>query len=249
MGLDKDRCAQQLIETVQPYWEAEGEITRRFFARNPTTAHYEYFLKSLLWKELHPVNGYFNGIQAELAKLSDMFPQLDKGVDRRHYHFLIQQMAEEVNHYVVLAEVLELVLGHAISPDDTFEIPEERKLCELRTGYVQSGDPVQKAAVLLTEGGGSRTFKAASQVGGDEVRDMLAKAMNVIYVDEADHADEAVREAVEVLTSEDDLERMKVAARAVSRQRVDMRLDMFSHPMSQDEVERYIAEQAAALAA
>ena len=154
-----------------------------------------------------------------------------------------------MNHYVVLAEVLEHVLGRAISPDDTFEISEERNLFPLRTGYVQSGDPVQKAAVLLTEGGGSRTFKAASQVGGDEVRDMLAKAMNVIYEDEADHADEAVREAVEVLTSEDDLERMKVAADAVSRQRVDMRLDMFSHPMSQDEVDRYIAEQAAALAA
>ena len=249
MALDEDRCARELIETALPYWEAEGEITRLFFARNPTNEQYEYFLKSLLWKELNPVNGYFNGIQAELAKLADMFPRLDKGVDRRHYHFLIQQMAQEVNHYVVLAEVLEHILGHAISPDDTFEIPEERKLCELRTGYVQSGDPVQKAAVLLTEGGGSRTFKVASEIGGDDVKDMIATAMKVIHEDEADHFDEAAREAVAVLTSEDDLERMKAAARAVSRQRVDMRLDMFSHPMSQDEVERFIAEQEAALAA
>jgi len=42
--------AQQLLETVTPYWEAEAEITRRFFAEAPTKEGQVYWLRAQIWK-------------------------------------------------------------------------------------------------------------------------------------------------------------------------------------------------------
>ena len=231
---------RKLADTAWPYWEAEGEIARRFFERAGPDDH-AFYLRAQLWKELNPVDGYFNGLHRELAGLVEKFPRIDKDIDRHDYHFALTQLAEEFNHYVLLAHIFEHVVGRRIAPDDTVQLAEEKKLGDLRRGYVDSGDAVARAAVGFTEGGGAALFREGAKLSGSEINDMTARAMKVIYDDETDHYKVMARDAVALIANDADLERMTDAIRAISAQRVWMRHEMFPNAMTRDEVEAFIA--------
>jgi len=227
---------RELIRTALPYWETEAHITRRFFNGKPSREDHIFWLRAQLWKELHPVDGYFTGIQKELSQLVALFPRIDKDIDRHRYHYLLQQMTQEFNHYVLMADALQYLLGHPISAEDTFQLPQEKKLAELRRGYANSGSPVDKAAVLVTEGGGARMFREGRKLDGGPLERMIAKAMEVIYQDEKNHYKEAAREAARAVKNRPDLLRMKKAIREISQQRVHMRNEMFRQPLTTEKI-------------
>jgi hypothetical protein len=236
----KTDIERKLSDTAWPYWEAEGEIAKRFYAKASPDDH-AFYLRAQLWKELNPVDGYFNGLHRELTRLVQNFPLVDKEIDRHDYHFALTQLTEEFNHYVLLADIFEHVVGRAIASDDTVQLPEEKKLGDLRRGYVESGDPVTRAAVGFTEGGGAALFREGARISGDEINDMTARAMQVIYDDEKDHYVEMAKAAVGLIENDDDLARMTDAIRAISAQRVWMRNEMFRDPMTRDEIDAFIA--------
>ena len=226
----------ELIRTALPFWEAEAQITRRFFSGKPSREDHIFWLKAQLWKELHPVDGYFTGIQKELSQLVALFPKIDKDIDRHRYHHLLEQMTQEFNHYVLMADALEYLLGHPISAEDTFQLPQEKKLAELRREYANSGSAVDKAAVLVTEGGGARMFREGRKLKGGSFERLIAKAMEVIYQDEKNHYKEAAGEAAQAVAGPQDLQRMKKAIREISQQRVYMRNEMFREPLTSHEI-------------
>jgi hypothetical protein len=232
---------QELIATALPYWEVEATIVRRFFASKPPQEDHIFWLKAQLWKELHPVDGYFTGLQKELNDLAARFPEIDKTIGRRKYHALLEQLTQEFNHYVLMADVLEYLLGHPVSADDTFQLPEEKKLGDLRRNYTHSGSAVERAAVLVTEGGGARMFREGRKLKGGRLEKMIAAAMEVIYRDEKNHYKEAAREAARAVRNKSDLARMKKAIHAVSRQRVYMRNEMFKEPLTREEIGRRVS--------
>ena len=123
---DMKDVEQDLIRTALPYWEAEAMIVRRFFKKRPTREDHIFWLKAQLWKELHPVDGYFTGLQKELNDLAANFSEIDKSIDRHQYHLLLEQLTQEFNHYVLMADVLEYLLGHPVSAEDTFQLPQEK---------------------------------------------------------------------------------------------------------------------------
>ncbi len=196
-----------LADAAWPYWEAEGEIAKRFFAKATDEDHI-FYLRAQLWKELNPVDGYFNGLHRELANLVDMYPKVDKEIDRHDYHFLLTQLTEEFNHYVVLADIFEHLMGRAISPEDTVQLSEEKKLGDLRRGYVERDDPLLKAAVGFTEGGGARLFREGAKLSGSTVNEMTARAMQTIHEDEEDHYQVQAGEAVRHIETDADLQVM-----------------------------------------
>jgi len=227
---------QELVRTALPYWEVEATIVRRFFKSKPTREDHIFWLKAQLWKELHPVDGYFTGLQRELNLLVASFPEIDKTIERHQYHLLLEQLTQEFNHYVLMADVLEYLLGHPVSADDTFQLPQEKKLGDIRRAYANSGSAVDKAAVLVTEGGGARMFREGRKLKGGRLERMIARAMEVIYQDEKNHYKEAAREAARALQNKRDLARMKKAVHEVSLQRVYMRNEMFKEPLTSDEI-------------
>ena len=160
---------QYLIDVAYPYWEAEARIAKRFFAGKPTREQHIHWLKAQLWKELHPVDGYFTGLHRELANLVDMFPEVDRTVDRHHYHGLMEQLVQEFNHYVLMADILEYLLGRKMDAGDTVQLSEEKALGDLRRKFV-AGSAVEKAAVLVTEGGGARLFPGRPPPQGQRPR-------------------------------------------------------------------------------
>ena len=151
-------------------------------------------------------------------------------------------MTEEFEHYVVLAEVLEFVLGRSLTPNDPEQLPEDQKLNDMRRGYVESRDPCLTAAMGLTEGGGSSTFREASKLTGGEIEERLAAAMTVIHRDEENHYLGAAATAAAAVHSKNDLNRMKCAILEVSIQRVRMRNEMFSMPMSDAELNQLVSD-------
>jgi hypothetical protein len=231
---------RELILTALPYWETEAQITRRFFHGNPSPDDHIFWLKAQLWKELHPVDGYFTGLQKELSQLVALFPKIDKDIDRHRYHHLLEQMTQEFNHYVLMADALEYLLGHPISAEDTFQLPQEKKLAELRRGYATSGSAVDKAAVLVTEGGGARMFREGRKLKGGRLERLIAKAMEIIYQDEKNHYKEAAREAAQAVKNRQELQRMKKAIREISQQRVYMRNEMFREPLTTQEIRTWL---------
>ena len=237
--ISKSDIESELVDTARPYWEAEGEIAKRFYAK-ATPEDHAFYLRAQLWKELNPVDGYFNGLHRELTRLVEQFPQVDKEIDRHDYHFALSQLTQEFNHYVLLADIFEHVMGRRIAPGDTVQLAEEKKLGDLRRGYVESGDPVTRAAVGFTEGGGAALFREGAKLSGGEINDMTARAMRVIYDDEKDHYVEMSKEAVRLIENDGDLARMTDAIRAISAQRVRMRGEMFRAPMTRDEIAAFI---------
>ena len=232
---------QELIATALPYWETEATIVRQFFRTKPTREEHIFWLKAQLWKELHPVDGYFTGLHKELNNLAASFPEIDKTIERHRYHSLLVQLTQEFNHYVLMADVLEYLLGHPVSAKDTFQLPQEKKLGDIRRGYANSGSAVDKAAVLVTEGGGARMFREARKLTGGRLERMIARAMEVVYQDEKNHYKEATREAARAVRNKQDLARMKKAVQQVSLQRVYMRNEMFKEPLTSSEIERCLA--------
>jgi hypothetical protein len=232
---------QELIGTALPYWEAEATIVRQFFKSKPAREDHIFWLKAQLWKELHPVDGYFTGLQKELNNLVKSFPEIDKSIGRHQYHSLLEQLTQEFNHYVLMADVLEYLLGHPVSAEDTFQLPQEKKLGDIRRRYANSGSVVDKAAVLVTEGGGARMFREGRKLRGGRLEKMIASAMEVVYQDEKNHYREAARKAARVVRNKRDLARMKRAVQEVSLQRVYMRNEMFKQPLTSDELKRRLA--------
>jgi len=232
---------RELIVTALPYWESEAAIVRRFFKSKPTREDHIFWLKAQLWKELHPVDGYFTGLQKELNHLVASFSEIDKTVERHQYHSHLEQLTQEFNHYVLMADVLEYLLGHAVSAEDTFQLPQEKKLGDLRRDYANSGSAVDKAAVLVTEGGGARMFREGRKLKGGRLERMIAGAMEVVYRDEKNHYREAAREAAGAVKTKQDLGRMKKAVREVSLQRIYMRNEMFKEPLTSDEIKSCLA--------
>ena len=232
--------AAALIDAAYPYWECEGEIAKRFFAKASKDDHI-FYLKAQLWKELNPVDGYFNGLHKELAETVAMYPQVDKGIDRHDFHFRLLQLTQEFNHYVVLADIFEHLMDRPISPADTVQLDEEKKLREVRRKYMATGSPLDRAAVGLTEGGGARLFREGAKLGGSDLNVMTAKAMQTIYDDEGHHYEEQAKEAVSLIEGPQDLDRITAAIRDISMQRVKMRQEMFRHSMSDAEIDGFIA--------
>ena len=232
---------QELIYTAWPYWECEAEIAKRFYAKASDEDHI-FYLRAQLWKELNPVDGFFNGLHKELRDVVDMYPQIDKEIDRHDYHFLLLQLVQEFNHYVVLADIFEHLMGRPISPEDTVQLDEEKKLGNVRRAYVEQEDPLLNAAVGFTEGGGARLFREGKELSGSTVNDLTAKAMQIIFDDEHDHYMEQAKEAISHIKSPEDLERMKDAIAKISEQRVWMRAEMFRDAMAKAEIEIFIEE-------
>jgi hypothetical protein len=214
---------------------------RRFFQSKPTRDDHIFWLRAQLWKELHPVDGYFTGLQKELNHLVASFPEIDKTIERHQYHSQLEQLTQEFNHYVLMADVLEYLLGHPVSAEDTFQLPQEKKLGDLRRDYANSGSAVDKAAVLVTEGGGARMFREGRKLKGGRLERMIAGAMDVVYRDEKNHYKEAAREAAGAVRTKQDLERMRKAVREVSLQRIYMRNEMFKEPLTRDEIKSCLA--------
>jgi hypothetical protein len=161
---------------------------------------------------------------------------------------LLDQLVSEYSHFVMLADVLEHVQGRKLSKRDLKQLPQEKKLGNIRRRYVKKGGPIGKAAVGITEGGGTALFRVGKGLKGSKINQMTAKAMKTIWEDEKDHYMVQADIAAKMIKNKADMKKMQEAMIDVSLQRVWMRNEMFRSPMTTAEVEAYIVRRQSSIA-
>ena len=143
----------------------------------------------------------------------------------------------------MLADILEYIQGRKISKRDLKQLPQEKKLAEIRRNFVKKGGPIGKAAVGITEGGGTALFRVGKNLKGSKINKMTAQAMRVIWNDEKQHYLVQAKEAAGIVKTSNDMKIMKSAIVDVSLQRVWMRNEMFMEPMAKKEIENFLARR------
>ena len=112
----------------------------------------------------------------------------------------------------------------------------------------EKGGPIGKAAVGITEGGGTALFRVGKGLKGSKINQMTAKAMKTIWEDEKDHYMVQADIAAKMIKNKADMKKMQEAMIDVSLQRVWMRNEMFRSPMTTAEVEAYIVRRQSSIA-
>ena len=234
---ERRRLGSELLRFASRWWAGEAEVARTFFSKPHSKQEHLRWLRQQAYKELQPRK---DGLILRLVKQLDAdYPALEQRVDRGSYLGTMQFLLEEFRHYVLFADVIDALTGEKLTPEElvAYELSEERNLRELReSSFVRWGD-LARSASSFCEGGGASIFYEGMQVAGDPISAMIAAACESVYRDEIDHAHHGVEGLLTVAQTEADWETAHSLVEQISRQRLRMRNEQFSFPLSQERVE------------
>jgi len=208
-----------------PYWAGEAEVVHTYFRCPRTRAQDLFWLKAQAYKEARPFRDLPKNLQEEF---------LQTGTVRNHPDgtAAAQNMAQETQHFWLLADLMTDLFGVTVALTDTMPLPEDRKLQELRAAYKVRGRALDRAAIAFTEGGGGAMFQVLSHLDGGELERKIASVFKIIAAEEILHGPMAIYTIAHFTKSEADWQRAKAIVRDISRQRLLMRNEMFGHPLS-----------------
>jgi hypothetical protein len=243
-----ERAERELNDILARYAAGEAEVVRSYFAREHTPDENVRMLRRQMGREVFCVQW--------LQRAARMSDDLERGVDRHAFAELLEQIHEEVEHYTVLADLAEWVLGRKLTAAEAREyevfvpidaerpleqhynprLPEANAMVDVlyrfRNEYrSEFSDEVMR----LTEGGGGGSFTEASRLSGDEFRDRFAKVMGRIVEDEVEHGPLRVRGfARNWVRDEADLALAKRLLREFMVQHVRVRNEIYGNPLSEE---------------
>ena len=200
MGELAERAERELNAILAQYTAGEAEVVREFFARTHTAEEYADMLRRQMGREVFCVGW--------LDKAARMGAELERTVERHQFAEMLEQIAEEVKHYTVLADVADSVLGRKLTAEEAREyevyaapdpsmprerhhnprLPEANAMLDLLWRFrIENPTEFSDEVMHLPEGGGGGSFVEASGLSGDDFRDRFAAAMRIIVADELDH--------------------------------------------------------------
>ena len=222
-GETRQRMAA-VVAAAAPYWAGEAEVVRTYFHRPRTRAQDLAWLRAQAYKEARPFRELPRNWQEEF---------LQTGTVRLHPEGAeaVQRMAQETQHFRLVAELIAEFFGVIVAPTDLLVLPEDRKLQESRAAYRAGGGEVERAAVGFTEGGGGAMFQVLSQLDGGELERKIASVFKTIADEEIPHGPLAIYTLAGHAKHESDWQRARTVVQSISRQRLLMRNEMFGHPL------------------
>lgn len=200
-----EQAAAELRAIVDHYAAGEAEVVRAYFRQPHAIEDHLDVLLRQMGRELQTANG--------LHRALPMFDDLEKGVDRHEFAELLEHIAEETQHYVILADLAEWAADRKLRqeelrryevyarwdpqlPDDKRSnalLPEASRMVEVsREAADALGLDLSTEVGRLSEGGGGGAFLECARLEGDEFRDRLAVAMRRILVDEIHHGPDRI---------------------------------------------------------
>jgi hypothetical protein len=242
------RAAEELGAILGQFAAGEAEVVRAYFEQPHTPQEHLDVLLRQMGREIQSAN--------RLPQAIEMFASLENGVDRHAFVEYLEHIAEETNHYAILADLAEWVIGRGITAQEArrYEIfaryepgadsakavnpllPEAGRMLEVSRALVQElgferGNPIAR----LTEGGGAGAYIECMRLHGDEFRERLAEAMRRILEDEIHHGPERLQGFAENWVRDlEDLETAKRWLRAYMAQHLRVRNEIWNHPLSVD---------------
>lgn len=241
-----ERAYTELHAIRAQFSAGEAEVVREYFERPHASEENLDVLLRQMGREIQAAN--------RLRMAADMFDQLEVSVDRRQFANYLEHIAEETEHYVILADLAEWVAGRKLTAEEArrYEVfaryepgsnpvkrantllPEANRMMEVSRALVdelgfERGNPIAR----LTEGGGAGAYIECMRLSGDEFRDRLAAAMRRILEDEIHHGPARLRGFAENwVRSEDDLDTAKRWLAAYMAQHLRVRNEIWNFPLS-----------------
>jgi hypothetical protein len=243
-----ERAARELRRLVARYGAGEAEIACTYFEGHRTVAHDRIWLTSQVGRELSRVYQLSAVATRELAALG-------RGASRAQYRETVQKLAEELNHFNLLGDVLEAITGAPLDyptlrrydffePDPAAPFNQENARLAAVNRQIDAEMAERRppwAALVqdqgLLEGGGNGVFYVGSQLGSSPLRgnpldERLAAAMQQVLDDEMDHGPRSLSVVPQYVHGEDDLAAVMHYTRLRGDQRLRWRNEQFGYPLS-----------------
>ena len=232
---------RRLIDVAARYFVGEEEIARTYFDSPRRSAETDrLWLRRQCYKEIwgSGVGDAERGLFLDnVALLRDVFPRIDREVDRHIVLAAIDSLHTEFAHYCLFADIHDLLGDERLDPLQLETWPADRELARLRYDCRRRLGRRGEQIVRFSEGGGGSMYLAAMKLAGrGELDDRIARACGQVYRDEIDH----------MRAGQDELEREEIGAgewnevaaaiRAILVQRLHMRNEQFGCPVSADRI-------------
>jgi hypothetical protein len=240
------RAARELRAIVEHYAACEAEVVRAYFAQSHSMDENVDVLLRQMGREIQTANW--------LNRAQRMLEDLEITADRHDFAELLDQIADETNHYVLLADLAEWAAGRKLERDQLrrYEVyarydpmgrpekrsnsllPEATRMVEVGRALIEElGFERGNEVARLSEGGGGGAFVECTRLEGDEFRDRLAQAMRRIVEDEMHHGPERIDGfARNWVRSEEDLATATRWLRDFMFQHLRVRNEIWRYPLS-----------------
>lgn len=232
---------RRLVDLAAPYWAGEAEVVWTYFQSPARTKETDLlWLQRQCFKEIwgSGVGDKEKGLfQGPVAYLSNVFNKIDRGVDRHEVLNVIDDLRTEFLHYCLFADVYDFLSGEKLNPEQLTGWEADNELARIRYEYREKRGKLGYFAVRFTEGGYCSMYSAGLRLAGTgELNDRIAKACERVYVDEIGHM-----RAGFVWLSQQDLslaewDEIAAMTRRILWQRLYMRNEQFSYPLSDKRV-------------
>ncbi len=221
---------RQVEAAFHQYWGGQYEVVATFFGQPRPREELIAWLELQCYKEI-------KAVPQMARRLVELYDELDDTVERSRYEAEAYELADEVQHYRVLADVLELLTGQRRPARDFRPTAEQSKLEALRREGKTLGE-LGEALVGFAPGGGVAAFGAGMRIAGGPIERQLAKACQVIYEQELHHYRES-RLIFDGLVRRSDpavFEPLLPYARALAREHFLLRNAAFSFPLATERI-------------
>jgi hypothetical protein len=243
-----ERAETRLLAIIGRYAAGEAEVVEAYFAQPHTPEENFDVLLRQMGRELQTSQWLHRAVL--------MNEQLEDTVDRHRFVDFLEQIADEVKHYALIADLAEWVVGRKLTRAEATQyqvyavydpalpeahlqhaqLPEATRMVQfIREAHAKHGSEFAHAVLRLSEGGGGGAFVAASELSGDEFRERLAAAMRAIVRDEMGHGPGRVRAfAREWVRDDATLERVEELLAGYMAQHLRLRNEIWRNPLSEE---------------
>jgi len=226
---------QRLIDASAPYWGAEAEVCRTYFAwprRCPETDR--TWLMRQMYKE------YWEGFHRPFTALAAYAQPGGSGIDHGQALELSRLAYEELSHYCCFADVYAALADSGTeripNPDDLAKHapwPENDELMRLRAEHARADAELGSRAVSFTEGGYCALFSEGMKLAGrGGIDDRIALACARVFDDEFDHMIGGIIGIDDAALSAGDWRTITEMTVTQLRARIRMRNAQFGGPVS-----------------
>ena len=239
---------KRLTRLARAYRAAEAAIVSAFFAAPRKRLDHLHWLRAQAFKE-------YSAIKPIFSALAKLYPEVDRQIDRHEFEELTEKLADETKHARLVMDLLEELTGKKVTYADLLWLPEDRKLAKIRARYSKSlatllhgngaikakeirrqDEELERAAITLTEGGGGALYQVCSRLKSAGVEGKIAAVFREILLDEVAHKDVGLRSLAALIVNDRTFRRAMRILCEVSSQRLRMRNEQFSLPLTEDEL-------------
>ena len=232
-----------LLDAAAPLWAGEAEIVRSYFDSPRRTRETDMLwlrrqCRKEFWDSIHFIDDEDGLVLGPLETLRAALPRLERGFGRHEALELAESLCDELRHYVLFADVYDLLRGPGDAPLDVYaartadEWPENRALGELRRSHRARHGALGARVCRFTEGGYCTLYREGlGRAGGGAVDDAIARACRTVYDDEVGHMTKGIAGLDNAGLSAADWDLFTELTRAQLAARIHMRNAQFSRPL------------------